>query len=167
MLHAEHSVKARALLEFSLRRQACGRYSRILLACSTYGTVVAFCCWPNAALSLPCLERHMTAFNAIAQTPAEQDLASVNRLPRRCRELDRVDVQQSHSVSRSEGMWEALRIHEVLPKGAECRALRSCLQVGERFQRATVRLQASRATVSLRVKDLGERSEALRPQSVS
>ncbi len=41
------------------------------------------------------------------------------------------------------------------------------LQVGDRSQRATVRLEPSRATVSVRTKDLGERSEALRPQAVS
>ena len=40
-------------------------------------------------------------------------------------------------------------------------------QVPERSQRATVRLQASRATVSVRVKDLGERSEASHAPTVS
>ena len=39
-------------------------------------------------------------------------------------------------------------------------------QVAERSQRATVRLEPSREAVSVRVKDMGERSEALPPQKV-
>ena len=40
------------------------------------------------------------------------------------------------------------------------------LQVAERSQRATVRLEASREAVLVRVKDIGERSEAKAPQEV-
>ena len=40
------------------------------------------------------------------------------------------------------------------------------LQVAERSQRATVRLEPSREAVSVRVKDIGERSEAQAPQEV-
>ncbi|CAL5220378.1 g2383 [Coccomyxa viridis] len=49
--------------------------------------------------------------------------------------------------------------------GLLCEVLALEPKVGERSQRATVRLQPSRATVSVRVADLGERSDALRHQA--
>ena len=76
----------------------------------------------------------------------------------------RPKLWQRHSVDQCEAPLGGLSSHQL---SMRC-GLRRCkwLQVGERSQKATVRLQASRAAVSVRVRDLGERSEVSRLQEV-
>lgn len=74
-------------------------------------------------------------------------------------------------MSTAGSFWQAVGVSNGVPLTSVIRYSRKLecyggLQVGERSQRATVRLQASRATVSVRVKDIGERAEALRPDAV-